>query len=229
MAPTVLGTRMLSPWPAGSAVAVFGMGASGGSSGCSGGCRECTRRRRATPAATPQPHLRTGLHRTHRPCRVVLVVFHPSKVGYDQLLRTSSRTTTRPRASGRATTAAASTDRPFTPHRTTRAASGTPAGTPTRWHCGRPVRPHHHRDRSADESSTTPRAITSSIWTRTLRLLQHTRHGGSPVRSRGRPAWVSKLTDVWRNGGHSRAIGVTSPQPAPAASVWRLLVFGMPQ
>jgi peptide-methionine (S)-S-oxide reductase len=85
---TVLGTRMLSPWPAGSAVAVFGMGCFWGierlfwrlpgvhttAAGYAGGYT-------ANPSYEQVCSGRTG----H--AEVVLVVFDPAKIGYDRLLR----------------------------------------------------------------------------------------------------------------------------------------------
>ena len=85
---TVLGTRMRSPWPAGSAVAVFGMGCFWGierlfwrlpgvhttAAGYAGGYT-------ANPSYEQVCSGRTG----H--AEVVLVVFDPAKIGYDRLLR----------------------------------------------------------------------------------------------------------------------------------------------
>ncbi len=85
---TVLGTSMRSPWPAGSAVAVFGMGCFWGierlfwrlpgvhttAAGYAGGYT-------ANPSYEQVCSGRTG----H--AEVVLVVFDPAKIGYDQLLR----------------------------------------------------------------------------------------------------------------------------------------------
>jgi peptide-methionine (S)-S-oxide reductase len=85
---TVLGTRMLSPWPAGSAVAVFGMGCFWGierlfwrlpgvhttAAGYAGGYT-------TNPSYEQVCSGRTG----H--AEVVLVVFDPAKIGYDRLLR----------------------------------------------------------------------------------------------------------------------------------------------
>ena len=85
---TVLGTRMLSPWPAGAAVAVFGMGCFWGierlfwrlpgvhttAAGYAGGYT-------ANPSYEQVCSGRTG----H--AEVVLVVFDPAKIGYDRLLR----------------------------------------------------------------------------------------------------------------------------------------------
>ena len=85
---TVLGTSMVAPWPAGSAVAVFGMG-------CFWGIERLFWRLPgvSTTAAgyaggpTPNPSYDEVCSGRTGHAEVVLVVYDPSKISYNQLLR----------------------------------------------------------------------------------------------------------------------------------------------
>jgi peptide-methionine (S)-S-oxide reductase len=85
---TVLGTSMVAPWPAGSAVAVFGMG-------CFWGIERLFWRLPGvyTTAAgyaggpTPNPTYDEVCSGRTGHAEVVLVVYNPSKINYQQLLR----------------------------------------------------------------------------------------------------------------------------------------------
>ena len=114
----VLGTPLEPPFPDGHRRALCSAwAASGARSGCSGSCRASTRPRSGYAGGHhAEPDLRGGLQRAapgHT--EVVRVVFDPATMSLRRPAAASSgRTTTRPRACGRATTSAPSTARPST-------------------------------------------------------------------------------------------------------------------
>ena len=80
--------RYARPSPTASSRPCSAWAASGAPSGCSGRRPACTRRRWATPAASPptRPTRRCAAARTGH-TEVVLVVFDPAKTSYEELLR----------------------------------------------------------------------------------------------------------------------------------------------
>ena len=192
---TVLGTRMRRPGRPALRSRCSGWGASGGSSGCSGGCPECTRRPRATPVATPRTQATSRCAAvapaTPRWCSSSSTRPRSATTG---CCGPSGRTTTRPRGCGRATTAAASIDPRSTPHGRPGGGGGRQSGCLS----GALQRARYGVITTEIGPLTSfyyAEDYTSSIWTRTLAVTAICAAQGLPVRSPGRPAWVSTLTD----------------------------------
>ena len=143
--------RCEGPWPEGFQTAVFGLG-------CFWGAEKLFWQ---TPGVwttavgyaggyTPNPTYEEVCSGRTGHTEAVLVVFDPAVVTFEQLLRRSGRSTTRPRACARATTSARSTAAPCTStDESQRAVGRGDQGPLRRGAARRRVRRDHHRDRPA--------------------------------------------------------------------------------